>query len=293
MFITPVNEKTQKLLTQFLLPHEASCVQLCSFARKNDSAARNSTGTNNLYLLQNNPDTPASVNDIIGVIYADSTIFFCIPDINKIDAAGATTLKEFLVSKHKEHNIKSVSGSAAGTEFLVDLLAPEISGPYQVNHYNLMECSNVNGAPGGLANDDEIKRCSENDLDALVALQKTYLQEEVAPAGKKITDLEASMSLRQILKNQICLALFTDGEPVAKANTNAIGINYVQLGGVYTQPLYRRNGYAWQLVAALCSKTAAAGKRTALFVKDINVPAIILYKKLGFTESGKYTIAYF
>lgn len=282
MYITQANENTKNILTQFLLPHEASCVQLCSFLRKS---------TNNIYIIQKSQNLPSSVNEVIGAIYADNTIFFCIPDVSKID--DTNLLKDFLYSKHKEHNIKSVSGSADGTKLFVELLSTEISQPYQINHYNLMTCSNVNEAPDKLYNDDEIKRCTENDLESLIDLQKTYLQEEVAPAGKRISELEASMSLRQILKNQLCLALYSDGEPVAKANTNAIGINYVQLGGIYTQPLYRRNGYAWQLISALCSKTEKSGKKAALFVKDINVPAILLYKNLGFSETGKYTIAYF
>lgn len=282
MYITQASEINKQILTQFLLPHEENCVQLCSYFRKS---------TNNIFILQASQETPQTINDIIGVLYIDNSIFFCIPDISKID--DSSILKDFLYKKHKEHNIKSISGNALGTQFLIEILSLEISKPYQVNHYILMTCNNVIEPPENLYNDDEIKRCTENDMDTLIDLQKSYLQEEVAPAGKKVSALETSMSLRQILKNQLCMALYSDGEAVAKVNTNAIGINYVQLGGVYTQSLYRRNGYAWHLVYTLCKRTEKSGKKTALFVKDINVPAILLYKKLGFTEKENYTIAYF
>ena len=84
-----------------------------------------------------------------------------------------------------------------------------------------------------------------------------------------------------------------DGDIVAKANTNAIGINCVQIGGVYTHPLYRRNGYAGALVQALCNRAVQARRKPVLFVKEKNTPAFNLYQKLGFEECGRYTIVYY
>jgi predicted GNAT family acetyltransferase len=101
------------------------------------------------------------------------------------------------------------------------------------------------------------------------------------------------ISLRQILKNQLCFALTSDGDIVAKANTNAIGINCIQIGGVYTHPLYRRNGYAGALVQALCNRALRSGKQPVLFVKEKNMPAFALYQKIGFAECGRYAIAYY
>ena len=119
------------------------------------------------------------------------------------------------------------------------------------------------------------------------------MKEEVAVPGRPLTDAEVDISLRQILKNQLCFALTFDGDIVAKANTNAIGINCVQIGGVYTHPLYRRNGYAGALVQALCNRALRSGKHPVLFVKEKNTPAFNLYQKLGFEECGRYSIAYY
>ena len=119
------------------------------------------------------------------------------------------------------------------------------------------------------------------------------MKDEVAVPGRQLTDAEVDITLRQILKNQLCFSLLCDGEPVAKANTNAIGINCVQIGGVYTHPLYRRNGYAGALVQALCNRATQGGRKPVLFVKEKNTPAFNLYRKLGFEECGRYTIAYY
>ena len=144
-----------------------------------------------------------------------------------------------------------------------------------------------------LSGGEEIIRCTEHDLEILHPLQKDYMKEEVAVPGRTITDAEVDITLRNILKNQLCFALTVDGEIVAKANTNAIGINCVQIGGVYTHPLYRRNGYAGALVTALCNRARRSGKQPVLFVKEKNTPAFTLYQKLGFTECGRYCIAYY
>ena len=120
-----------------------------------------------------------------------------------------------------------------------------------------------------------------------------YMAKEVAPAGKQVTDLEASAQLKSILKDQLCFALWTDGEVVAKANTNAIGFDYVQLGGVYTHPLYRKNYYAWNLVYTICARVLKTGRKLSLFVKERNNPANELYKRIGFVPGAKYIIAYF
>ena len=142
-------------------------------------------------------------------------------------------------------------------------------------------------------NGEEIFRCTEHDMELLHPLQKDYMKDEVAVPGRQLTDAEVDITLRQILKNQLCFSLLCDGEPVAKANTNAIGINCVQIGGVYTHPLYRRNGYAGALVQALCNRATQGGRKPVLFVKEKNTPAFNLYRKLGFEECGRYTIAYY
>ena len=113
------------------------------------------------------------------------------------------------------------------------------------------------------------------------------MAKEVAPQGKQVTDLEAEAQLKSILKDQLCFALYSDGEVVAKANTNAIGYNYVQLGGVYTHPLYRKNYYAWNLVYTICSRVIKTGRKISLFVKEKNNPAHTLYDRIGF-ESLKH-----
>ena len=144
-----------------------------------------------------------------------------------------------------------------------------------------------------LYNDDFIMRCTENDMENLFEIERNYLQDEVAVRGQKVSDAEVSMRLRQILKNQLYFALISDDRIVSKAYTNAIGKNWIQIGGVYTLFQFRQNGYADLTVSTLCKRILQAHKNISLFVKTKNLPAQQLYKKIGFSFHSDYKIVYF
>lgn len=288
MKIIAAEEKHFSFIKEFIQPYEFKCVLLSSYIRRK---------AKNIYLICKNENTsilPVSADDICGVFYFEKTLLHCIPNLgNSAQCKNTDEFESLFLEFFNGKQIKCIDGEQTATNFFVNLLQKKDMFPFQVNNYNLMICKEINSAPEKLSEDDEVRRCTEQDLEILLELQREYICKEVAPRGKNPSDMEIAMGLRQILKNQLCLSIFFDDKPVAKANTNAIGINWVQLGGIYTHPRFRRNYYAWHLVSAICRRVAKSGKKTALFVKDINVPAIDLYKKIGFEEAGKFQIAYF
>ncbi|EID84917.1 putative acetyltransferase [Treponema sp. JC4] len=285
MQIIPAEQLPPALIQNFLSPHEKMCVQLSSYVRKNRG---------DIYAIKDNDE------EICGVFYAKGTLLHCIPSFSAHAAELTQVLGNFLLT----HPVKCVNGELTVSESLKALVqstqasVPPAGHQPQTNRYKLMCLSpadQLTPPPEPLQPGDEIRRMAnpEHDAEIIFDLQKHYIMEEVAPAGKNPGDLEINVILKQILKNQICLTLFSDGEPVAKANSNAIGWNCVQLGGIYTNPLYRRNGYACQLVYNLCSRILRTGRTVTLYVKEKNTPALELYKKLRFKECGSYSITYF
>lgn len=290
------DKHTFSLIKDFLKPYEEKCVLLCSHVRKEDEKLFVLVDTENTSKCGPDGKKILHPSAILAVIYVDSTLFHCIPPENLPTLKKYSTFILDSISKIMGgKKIKCISGEASGTDFFIDLFTTAENQPYQINNYKLMTLAAIpdNWKPEPLSNGDEIIRCTGNDLDRLKPVQKNYLQDEVAPKGKKVSELEVSMTLRQILKSQLCLAVVSDGEIAAKANTNAIGVEWVQIGGVYTVPLYRRNGYGLHLVYTICRRALKVNKKIALFVKEKNIPAIELYKKIGFIESGKYKIGYF
>ena len=285
MNLIPIETPEDFLLAQHIvLAHEETSVSLASLVRRESS---------NLIFISS-ADIPHSVNEILGVIDLDHTIYHCIPDISKVDD------KEFSakITSFIKKPVRCISGELLATDFLIKNMCgnekiPKTVFPYKMMHYQPSGVFEPVETTPQLSDGDEIIRCTENDIELLHPLQKKYMNEEVAGPDHKITDQEVDIMLRQILKNQLCFALISDGEPAAKANTNAIGFNCVQIGGVFTHPLYRHNGYAAALVTALCQRAIRAHKHPVLFVKEKNTPAFTLYQKLGFTECGRYKIAYF
>ncbi len=316
MKIIPAEQCDFSLLCDFIKPFEYACVALAADLRRKSknlymicrevSCVRNDNVSDGydgkIAAAPSEIKKCGNVKNILGVFKLDKTLLHCIPflssvmsgDVDDADTDGlknefARIFSDFVKDKH----IKCIDGEREATEYFLEILKNQGQIPYQENHYRLMISGTISAPPEKLSEDDEIRRCGPESFEQLYALQKKYLVEEVVPFGKKASDAEVSISLRLILKNQLCVAVFYDDEAVAKANTNAIGLNWIQIGGVYTHPRFRRNYYAQHLVYFLCRRIEHAGKRAALFVKDINVPAIELYKKTGFKDAGLFEIAYF
>ncbi len=292
MTFIAASERTFPLIEEFLAPYEYKCVTLASHIRKKDE---------HIFIISQS-DFVQTANDIAGVFYFDKTLLHCVPYLfnekTETSADIADSFKQALAEKFitffEGKNIRCINGDSANTDFFLSVLKTKDIEPYHTNHYKLMTLTDEPvSPPEQLSCDDEIRRCYDNDFDSLFDLQKKYIVKEVAPAGKQVSDLECSVSLRQILKNQLCFALCSDDEIVAKANTNAIGIRWVQIGGVYTHPLYRKNYYAWNLVYAICCRIKKTERNVCLFVKDKNNPALQLYHRIGFEENCDFEICYF
>lgn len=331
MQIISVNERTFSLAQSYLLPIEQKCVFLSQLVRKhspdiyiildkNPDNSNNSDKSSQLINLQN----------ILGVFYLNKSLFHCFKDTSKVNIANFTPLFYQILTQNQT-SIKNISGEKDGTDFFLEVIRNLSENPdstftkkfnvKQINDYKLMVLphqqfqqsqnqsnhqnnqslqseplkysSNFKSSAQKLYNDDFIMRCTENDMENLFEIERNYLQDEVAVRGQKVSDAEVSMRLRQILKNQLYFALISDDRIVSKAYTNAIGKNWIQIGGVYTLFQFRQNGYAALTVSTLCKRILQAHKNISLFVKTKNLPAQQLYQKIGFTFHSDYKIVYF
>ena len=84
------------------------------------------------------------------------------------------------------------------------------------------------------------------------------------------------------------------GHPLAYAAFNATLPDMVQIGGVWTPPAERGQGYARNVVAgALVAARAAGVSRAVLFTETDNHAAQAVYRSLGFIRIGAYGIVIF
>ncbi|MBQ3825932.1 MAG: GNAT family N-acetyltransferase [Spirochaetaceae bacterium] len=138
-----------------------------------------------------------------------------------------------------------------------------------------------------------IIKCTSADVAKLLPLQMQYDREEVLLRTMEADEDDCRLRLSGMLRLQDIFADVIGGEIVAKAGTNAKGKNWVQLGGVFTKPLYRRLGIAGRLVSHAARYAAAEGKQTTLFVRELNTCAFHSYERAGFIRRGSYRIVYF
>jgi len=124
------------------------------------------------------------------------------------------------------------------------------------------------------------------DLNALLPACAAMHKEEVG-----IDPLERDAAgyrdrVRELVDRERSVIRVVQGVIAAKCEYSAVTSGAVQLMGVWTNPRFRRRGYARALLREVCGHLARKGKTVTLFVNDFNKPAVALYESLGFQQIG-------
>jgi predicted GNAT family acetyltransferase len=124
------------------------------------------------------------------------------------------------------------------------------------------------------------------DLDQLVPACAAMHREEVG-----IDPLERDAAgyrerIRELIEKKRSVVLIREGLIGAKCEYSAVTTDAVQLMGVWTNPRFRRQGLARELLREVCGHVVRRGKVVTLFVNDFNTPAVSLYESLGFQRIG-------
>ncbi len=139
----------------------------------------------------------------------------------------------------------------------------------------------------------KIRRARIRDCMQLYPLQQSYETEEVLLDLKRYNPSATLINLKNTIRNQIVLYAAEGRKVIAKANTNARGMKYAQIGGVYTVPEKRSRGIGALLIRELLEILGREGLGACLFVKKDNPAAVRLYEKTGFEIRGEFRIAYY
>jgi len=143
--------------------------------------------------------------------------------------------------------------------------------------------------PVGLS---EVRSLLPGEADLVYPLQEAYEKEEVLFDPSEYHPVASRIHWALALRHQEMAALWENGDPVAKAGTNALTKHWAQIGGVYTKPERRGQGLQKRLLAFLIALLADQGRSVCLFVKKENSPALALYKSLDFRSRGDFLITY-
>lgn len=231
----------------------------------------------------------SELQNILGVIMITPTGLFLpmlSPELLVHDTPFKNTTIRLLSSFSK---ISCIMGTDPDVTAFKNLLSSQIRAEIE---YNLL-AANFPMEPPFIPRDfPNIKKAEEKDAEKLLPLEEKYMTDEVLLDSSCLNRRIVLKNLKDNCRNQILLYAEKDGIPVAKVNTNALGINYAQIGGVFTDYTYRRKGFSTILIKQLMFESAKLRKKNILFVKKDNKAAGNLYLKTGFKKIDNYRIVY-
>ncbi len=137
------------------------------------------------------------------------------------------------------------------------------------------------------------RRAELSDAESIYPIQRLYELEEVLIDPAQFDPDVCMKQLRVSLKKQAVYIATTHAGIVAKAQTNARGFGWDQIGGVFTRESFRSRGIGKLVMRALLSETDREERRTSLFVKTHNAPALRMYRTLQYTTTDEFRITYY
>ncbi len=277
-------------LLRFVLTYEHLCVNFTS-----------------RILVRNRPELPSP---------REAALFFAVDDKSLSDkqpiirAAVLVTSKGLLIPVHEEsikfsyEQLKPVLDEiyryvrkiycVIGIEYTVKQYEPLLKSPIDVrrSHYLMVRPKKRKLLPISLSVNIDIHTLSEKQVKYIFPLEKAYQYEEVVVHPERFNPSAYFLHFRKAAKTQKILYATIGNTPISKAGTNAIGIHYTQIGGVFTLPEYRGRGIARALMYRLVEEIENSGRSAVLFVRTDNRSAIQLYRRLNFDIVGRYQISY-
>jgi len=157
-------------------------------------------------------------------------------------------------------------------------LLPIIEGKFPNAKHYVEDWMLVEKGKANFSKSESVRRLStEDDASKLAALLATR---EDRPRGlvKKHIDLINKMPIYGVVVN---------GELVSYAGSFIQLPQVWMIGGVYTHPNHRNEGYATLATSAVTEEALKKAEAAALFVRSDNYPAVRVYEKIGYKKIGE------
>ncbi|WP_319477414.1 GNAT family N-acetyltransferase [Marispirochaeta aestuarii] len=279
--LRPCHQGYVSVVSDFLLAHEELWTALTDrlFLKGRLRPARK---LEDLYLLEGS-------HGIRGLIYHEAAGFTFPAVIPPLDTVDMDALGEALRSFGK---ITTLMGNSR----VIDVCTAAVgrAPAYRVDYLHMVRpCGASCFSAENPVPREVYEHLKPGQVREVYPLQRAYEIEEVLLEPEKFNPLICMNHLREALKKQQIYGTRINGSLAAKAGTNALGANWVQLGGIFTLPGFRGRGVARRLMARLLENLDEQGLGSTLFVKPENIPAVSLYRRVGFTDTGPFSIAYY
>jgi len=148
----------------------------------------------------------------------------------------------------------------------------------------------VIAGPPRVSADPLVRRVRLDEIDILWPASVAMFTEEV---GVSPTSGDGGASyrarLQQLIRGGRAFARIENGRVIFKAEIGAVTPQACQVQGVWVRPEYRGQGLAAPGMAAVVVESARSiAPLVSLYVNDYNLPARAAYRRVGFTETGRF-----
>jgi predicted GNAT family acetyltransferase len=202
--------------------------------------------------------------------------------------ADATALRAF--ARHAlraERHCSAIVGPAGQAALLWSYLEPYWGPPRELRPRQPLMATDA--LPTGITPDPLVRPLRKDEMDLALPAAVAMFTEEVgfSPLDAEDGGLIYQARVAETLGSGRCFARVEHGRVVFKAEIGAVTPHTCQLQGVWTAPELRGRGLATAGLAAVLRYALAGGAPVvSLYVNDFNAPALALYRRLGFTETG-------
>jgi len=279
----PAQKEDIQAVITYLKEYEPLCVSLISKLMKKGKPAFFPFSSGKLYVQHGERD-----DSIDGVFFLTrGGVIYPMLSLKGSDPAEKEVKK--LLSRWR-NSVVSIIGEQRGVEILSHCID---RNPVHILDYDLLvyEGSKINIQH--LPQDFRIRKAVQGDAELIFPLQVAYEKEEVLIHPEEFNGRISFLNLKQSLQTEVIYLLERDGIPIAKAGTNAWGLSFAQIGGVFTIPPFRNQGYGKITVSALINELKEMGFNACLFVMKQNERAQGLYRSVGFTRIADFRIQYY
>lgn len=149
------------------------------------------------------------------------------------------------------------------------------------------------GAPL-LPGDPLVRQVRPEEVDRYLPAAVAMFIEEVG-VDPRLPDGGAGYRARvvELIAAGRAFARFEDGAVVFKAEIGAMSATVGQIQGVWVHPDWRGQGLAAGATAAVAGRLQRLGRIASLYVNAYNLPARATYRRVGFTQVGRFATVLF
>ncbi|WP_243397291.1 GNAT family N-acetyltransferase [Holospora curviuscula] len=282
MNISLLKSQDTQVLEEYLAPHKAECMFICSNLKATGIEYGGSDFEGEYFGYFDKHD--GHLERLLGVIihYWNGNVM--------MHAEDHDVLEKLIL-----HLKKNISRSVAG------ILGPNIQAEHVIKKLGLLGLSfGINSNEGlyeinlealnelSMPSNVQVVSAQNVPKNILIEWMKSYDIEALGALNDETVEKQVQEHWNLRLQKNDSLVLLLDETPVALSPFNARFADMVQVGPVWTPPEYRNKGFARLLLAYTLYQEKLKGKKAILFTD--NPAEIKVYLALGFKKIGNYRL---